>query len=233
MTKEFLCTQCGTATPSNKSQAIDLEWKVARCGSCHLLFDITSQLDDAGPETDAPGEKREKSVAHYSEAVTYTESDGAVALTCRWAQFHDAFTLCLTFLTMVPLLGFGLRIGWIGLILYGPFIGAAAMVFYYALIGQRNHTLITIAGGRLKTEHGPLWQTRITPENLPCANIESLEVRTKLYRSRGRTHTYYLLCAQLKNGNSVLLVPQLKDPEGLKYAQSVLQKHLASQGAGL
>ncbi|MEQ8456222.1 MAG: hypothetical protein RLO52_18330 [Sandaracinaceae bacterium] len=230
------CESCGAAVPA---EDVNLERMVAKCRSCQAVFEVRAP-------SKAPAERPIVSAGRVPDGVevsegaadpsAYREAGAAppLVLTRRWLHAGHKIAMGLALLLLVITLvvfAVGVARGDLVLMLLPVvFLFIAAAMLGYGALGLLNTTRLSVAGGQLKVEHGPLPAFGAPVAALSLGSVRAIEVRKQRRVSGESSGVYYLyrVVAQLHDGREVDLLRGLRAHEQARFFQQRLAQRLAA-----
>jgi len=225
---------------------VNLDRMVAKCRSCHSVFDFSDQIKPAASPAPARPVQAARAEVPLPERLTVQWGDGGdfggaafrdnpsqrrdVAIVRRWFQpakhlfllvFAIVWNACMLFWYSAAIAGDGPWLAFVFPILH---VAVGVGMGYGALTGLLNRTTIQIAGGVLRIRHGPLpWPGK---RDMPADELDQLYVTQNPHHGKqGTTYTYDLKAA-LKSGQGVTLIREIPEGDQALYIEQAIESAL-------
>lgn len=247
---DILCERCGARIPA---EDVELQNRLARCRSCHAVFDFTAQI--ARPAAPAPASAPLAVVrppAPRPEGITVVEDvpppeveagyRTAPARGGRLVMRRSWYSHGLLFLAVFCLFWDGFLVNWYRIVL-GADTGPGLLFFVFPLIhvavgvgltyrtlaGFLNKTWITVTADEVTVRHGPLpWFGNLA---LSSADIQQLYCEQSVSRGKNGTGASYRLSAVLRDGRSLDLLRSLSSAAEARYLEQRIEERLGIEDA--
>jgi hypothetical protein len=220
---QVLCEKCGAAIAVDN---VDLKRGLAKCVSCAVLFDCTSQLDGMAGG-DKPTAKERGEVAKPKNTKVFYEG-GALRIVRKETMSSTALIVLgggsVAAIVVGLLCGAALLAGGRGAADLGEIALAAGIIgpmFGYAtLVGLLNSTTITVSGGLLHVTSGPV--------PVSCDKRIGERMRKQLYvKSEAvQNRVIYALYAATTDGRDVKLLSGLSTQDEVHFLEQEIEKFL-------
>lgn len=224
---KLTCRSCQQPIPP---EDINLDTVLAKCRSCHAVFDISGQV--SLPKVPEAKLRRGRAEFPIPKRFVVEEGSGRLLIIYRWALDFRAIVV-LMFVSIFPFTLIGLMLrpsvwnsrkleeetipvwGMMVSLLPALVLGIAIVWSILALI--LNKTTIQLEGRRLKIQHRPipwLWNRDVDTTSFD-----------QLYCVEGDSRRYDLM-ARCKDGTRLKLVKNLGEVEQALALERLLEKHL-------
>lgn len=220
---------CPHCNASIHSDDVNLDSSLAKCRSCHAVFDFSKQV--AGGGGHAAGEvSRPRMKVDMPSGFTVDDQPDALSITRRWfgpvaifllffAIFWDGFLVVWYFIAFTddsaPLM---MKLFPILHVLVGLGLTYVVVAMFV------NTTKITVDLNRFTIEHGPMpWPGNRT---LDPAQIDQLYCKEKISRNKNGVSYSYELHARTIGGETKKLVSGMQKPEQALFLEQELERWL-------
>jgi hypothetical protein len=231
------CPSCGQAIVA---EDVNIARVVAKCRACNSVFRFEDQIAVAVPEPRTAPAASVKVPLPDGIAVEHDEAlvvgdyrstarpAGNLRIRRRW--FHPRHLLmvpfCIAwdaFLLFWYATAVVANAPWIMFVFPIAHLAVGVGLTYSTLAGLMNHTVVSIAGDRLKVEHGPLpW-----PGNRDLASSAVRQIYSEECRPRGRNAAVrYSINAIVDGGPTLALVKNLESARQALYVEQELEQRL-------
>lgn len=229
------CRGCRTMIPADD---INLQAMLAKCSSCHSVFDFSNQVRMEPPPAKV---KRDRGEVAMPASFRVQQEGGTLIVEHRWPKgpawfllFFSAFwnVIVSVFVVAAAAGGFedspdgpGGAFIWLFLT---PFILIGLGTAYLAVAFLLNRTTIGVQDGVLIVVHSPIpWPGG---RRLPVAEIEQLYCEEYVAYQQNRVPQWRVaLQARIRAGDRIRLVAGMEGPEQGVYLEQLLERHLGIQ----
>lgn len=228
------CRACGTMIPAAD---VNLDTVLAKCGSCHAVFDFSDQVQRAPTPAKL---RRDRGEVPMPTAFSVEDLGNELKIVRKWSRgIAVFFVVFAVFWNSIVAVFVGAALSgaefkdsrtgepagnfiWLFLT---PFILVGAGMGWAALSLLLNRTFIEVRDGVLSVRHGPIpWPGA---KRLETADVDQLYcVEYVAYQQNKRPVYRIALHALTKAGDRVKVVTGLDGMEQGVYLEQLLEKHL-------
>lgn len=243
------CKHCGQQI---NAEDINLNRLVAKCWSCHAVFDISDQLDplpESGAREPASSPRQNGGVpatpsVPLPKGITVERGDDQSMSGAYRTSAKQPLDLRITYKWFsqkhIGLIAFSVI--WFGFLAFWYITaagGGAPLSFftfplihvavglglgYSGIAGLFNSTEITVDDATLRITHGPLpWPGN---REMLVADLEQLYSEEKRHQQKNGVRYSYTLSAVLKSNRAVNLIKGLEEPAQARYLEQIIEEAL-------
>ena len=229
--------RCVSCRKDIHADDVNLDNALAKCRSCHAVFDFTDQVRSAAPP--AAKVKRDRGEIPMPKNLVVAEGLQTLDIVRKWGRgpgcfflFFAAFWNSIVFVFVLAAAfgevkekGSGEPVGWFIWVFLTPFILVGLGTGYAALAFLLNKTTIKVEGNELKVSHGPLrWPGSKTVDVSQIRQLYCTEYVA--YKQNNQPQYRFKVHAMMLDGTRLDLIPGIEDASQALYLEQILEKHL-------
>ena len=217
---EILCPTCRQVVPA---EDINIKLAIAKCAACSTVFNFGDQV--GSPEQ--TGHRRAR--VPMPKGIKVDESGPDLVIRRSWWTPVAIFLLFFcgawdSFLVFWYSIAFSGRAPWIMIVFPVAHVAVGVGLTYFVLCCFLNSTRITVRGGVLKIQHGPLpWRGN---REILEGDIDQIYCKLKERRGRQGTQDTYDVNTVLTDNRKVTLLASLEDEDQALFIEQALEEHL-------
>lgn len=227
---------CRSCAKTILAEDINLDTVLAKCRSCHAVFDFSAQV--RMPTVPEAKLKRDRGEIPMPRQFTVDERGGRLSITRKWGRgpaiFFLIFSVFWNSVVSVFVVGFlsgsmkteeGSGPGWFMGLFLVPFVLVGIGTGWAALALLLNRTTIRVEGRRLKVTNAPIpWPGN---RDLDTASLDQLYCEEYVAYTQNDVPQYRLAVhAICKDGAKLKLARGMEDAGQALYLEQLLEKHL-------